>query len=181
MGANQGTLQGHNINNYYIGKGILSIKLAGESVYTDCGNAPVFEILPKPKILDHFSSRTGVKKKDFSATIEQEATLTVNLEEFNARNLAMALMGSLLDSPAEHAHINILSQGTINGAIKFVGDNDIGPQWTVIFPSVNFTPGKAISFIGDTWGACELSGDVLADHLGVFGTATAVLDDTMVA
>src|SRR5665647_2521179 len=80
----EGSLVSPNIGNYYIGKGIVSVKLLGESVYTDCGNCPQFEFMAKVTNLDHFSSRQGVRKKDFTAVIELAASLTMQLEELTA-------------------------------------------------------------------------------------------------
>jgi hypothetical protein len=180
MGANSGTIEGHDVTNYYVGKGILYIQLLTDAAFVDCGNVPTFTMLPKPTLLDHFSSRTGTMTKDYVAVTKKEATLTIELEEFSARNLALALMGAYHDSPSpgDTAVIEIMGESIINGALKFVGKNDVGPQWTVLFPSVNFTPGKVISLIGDTWGGMEITGDVLANSAGVFGTASATLPNT---
>jgi len=167
-----------NVGNYYIGKGICSIKLLGETDYVDCGNVPAFEFLAKVTQLDHFSSRTGVKIKDFSAVTELAGTLTMQMEEITARNLAFALMGTLTEpggSPVdENIHIEIFTDAVIQGAVRFVGTNDIGMRVTVNFPLVQFTPAKAMAFIGASWGTVDLSGDVLADQAtGSFGTLTA--------
>lgn len=169
------TLLSPNPNNYYIGKGILSIKLDGEGDYIDCGNCSKFECLPKFVKLDHFSSRHGVKLKDFEAVTEKEGTLTIILDELTARNVGFALMGAIMESgasPDEAVSIDIFSESIVQGSIKFVGDNDIGPKWTTVFPIVQITPSKAIGFIDDSWGLVELTGDVLADVDGKFGTAT---------
>jgi hypothetical protein len=173
----QPSLVSPNVGNYYIGKGICSIKLPGDADYIDCGNVPTFEFLAKVTQLDHFSSRSGVKIKDFSAVTELSGTLTMILEEFTARNLGFALMGDVTmpgGSPdAENISIDIFTNAVIQGAVKFVGKNDIGAQATVIFPLVQFTPSKALALIGSTWGTIDLAGDVLADPVtGSFGTCT---------
>ena len=81
----EGSLTSPNIGNYYIGKGEVSIKLLGESQYTAVGNCPTFEFTAKVTQLDHYSSMTGVKVKDFTAVTEISGTLTMVLEEFTAR------------------------------------------------------------------------------------------------
>src|ERR1039458_6116001 len=96
----EGSLLSPNIGNYYIGKGIVSIKLLGESVFTDCGNAPVFEFMAKVTNLDHYSSRTGVRVKDFTAVIEISGQLTMQLEELTARNMGFALLGLASGGPS---------------------------------------------------------------------------------
>src|ERR1035438_3198902 len=89
----EGSLTSPNIGNYYVGKGLCSVKLLGESVYVDMGNCPTFEFQAKVTQLDHYSSRTGVKVKDFTAVTEISGVLTMVLEEFTARNLGFALLG----------------------------------------------------------------------------------------
>lgn len=173
----EGSLNSPNIGNYYIGKGIVSIKLLGESVFTDCGNVPQFEFLAKVTQLDHFSSRTGVRVKDFTAVIELAGTLTMQLEELTARNMGFALLGLPTGGPSPSPDtISIFSNPVIYGSVKFVGTNSIGPNWTVNFPLVKLSPSKALGLIANTWGVIDLDGDVLFDQLQqTFGTATVTL------
>lgn len=176
----EGSLLSPNIGNYYIGKGIVSIKLLGETTFVDCGNVPQFEFLAKVTQLDHFSSRTGVRVKDFTAVIEIAGTLTMQLEELTARNMGFALLGLPTGGPSPSPDtINIFSNPVIYGSVKFVGTNSIGPNWTVNFPLVKLSPSKALSLIANTWGVIDLDGDVLFDQLqGTFGTATVSLPNS---
>jgi hypothetical protein len=175
-----GSLVSPNIGNYYIGKGIVSIKLLGETDYVDCGNVPQFEFLAKVTQLDHFSSRTGVRVKDFTAVIELAGTLNMQLEELTARNMGFALLGLPTGGPSPTPDvIQIFSNPVIYGAVKFVGTNDIGPIWTVEFPLVKLSPSKALGLIANTWGTIDLDGDVLFDQsLQTFGTATVSLPNS---
>jgi hypothetical protein len=170
----EGSLNSPNIGNYYVGKGIISIKLLGESVFTDCGNVPTFEFMAKVTNLDHYSSRTGVRVKDFTAVIEISGSLTMVLEELTARNMGFAMLGLATGGPSPSPDsIDILSSPVIYGTVKFVGTNDIGPIWTVTFPLVKLSPSKALGLIQNTWGTIDLEGDVLFDQLSnSFGTAT---------
>lgn len=173
----EGSLLSPNVGNYYIGKGIVSIKLLGETKYTDCGNVPQFEFQAKVTQLDHYSSRTGVRVKDFTAVIEIAGSLQIQLEEITARNMGFALLGLPTGGPSPVPDtIDIFSSPVIYGAVKFVGTNDIGPVWTVTFPLVKLSPSKALGLIANTWGTIELEGDVLFDQvLQTFGTATVTL------
>ena len=176
----EGSLVSPNIGNYYIGKGLVSVKLLGESVYTPVGNCPTFEFTAKVTQLDHYSSMTGVKVKDFTAVTEISGILEMVLEEYTARNLGFALLGlpSGAPSPGEET-IDIFADPVIYGSVKFVGQNDIGPIWTVQFPLVSIKPNKALSLIGSTWGTVDLMGDVLYDAAqGSFGTAFASLPNS---
>lgn len=176
----EGSLLSPNIGNYYIGKGIVSIKLLGESAYVDCGNVPLFEFQAKVTQLDHFSSRTGVRVKDFTAVIEIAGSLTMQLEEITARNMGFALLGLPTGGPSPTPDtINIFSNPVIYGSVKFVGTNDIGPLWTVTFPLVKLSPSKALGLIANTWGTIDLEGDVLFDSVAqTFGTATVTLPNS---
>jgi hypothetical protein len=78
---------------YYIGKGIVSIQQATDTSYIDVGNVPQFEFTPEVKKLDHYSSRLGIKTKDKTVVQEKAAKLKIVLDEWTARNLQMMLMG----------------------------------------------------------------------------------------
>ena len=176
----QGSLTSPNIGNYYIGRGAVSIQMLGEDIYTPCGNSPQFEFQAKVTQLDHYSSMTGVKVKDFTAVTEISGSLTMVLEEFTARNMGFALLGLPTNSggsPLEEIEtIDIFADPVIYASVMFVGANDVGPQWTTTFPLVSLKPSKAIAFIGNTYGTIDLMGDVLYDRLsGGFGTAVASL------
>jgi hypothetical protein len=80
--------------NYYVGKGVVSIKLTGDADYIDVGNCTEIEVTPKMTTLDHFSSRSGIKKKDKRIVTEQMMSIRIVMEEWSARNLGMALMGT---------------------------------------------------------------------------------------
>jgi hypothetical protein len=184
IGATQQTIEGSlispNIGNYYIGKGIVSIKLLGETQYVDCGNVPQFEFQAKVTQLDHFSSRTGVRVKDFTAVVEIAGSLTIQMEELTARNMGFALLGLPTGGPSPVPDsIQIFSSPVIYGAVQFKGTNLIGPVWTINFPLVKLSPSKALGLIQNTWGTIDLEGDVLYDQvLQSFGTATVTLPES---
>ena len=52
------------IDNYTVGKGLVSFKKMGATAFADMGNCTEFEFTPEIEKLDHFSSRTGVRFKD---------------------------------------------------------------------------------------------------------------------
>lgn len=161
-----------NTENYYVGKGIVYVKLPGDADWVDVGNVPEFEYTPEIERLDHFSSRAGVRAKDRSIVLEKSATLRVVFEEWTARNLALALMGAIDVTDPEHPEIDIYSENVITAAVKFVGTNEVGPKWTFTFPKVEFAPSSALNPISDEWGQIEVEGAVLFDELtGTFGTA----------
>ncbi len=162
------------IRNYFIGKGIVSILTAEDSDWRDVGNVPVFEFTPNVTKLDHFSSRTGIKKKDRTVVTEQSGSLKIVMEEWTMQNLRLALMGAISQDSQTNDEIDILSEPIINAQVKFVGTNDVGPRFQVILNSVDFTPSATINPLTDEWGQIEVTGDVLADAAGKFGTWTRI-------
>lgn len=166
------SLTSPNVDNYYVGKGIVYVKLPGDADYVDVGNVTAMEFTPEVEKLDHFSSRTGIKQKDKSVVIQVSATLKITMEEWTARNLALTLLGDVVESGGI-VSIDILTNNSQDAQVKFVGANATGPQWTFEFPSVSFTPSGTLNPISDEWGALEVTGDVTAVD-GSFGTATCV-------
>lgn len=257
-----------NVDNYYVGKGIVKWKKLGDSVWRDLGNVPEFEFNPNVDKLEHFSSRQGVRVKDKTIVRQKTATFRVVTEEFTAANLELMLMGSstggggntatitaeagnvgngtaavaspstgvgaqdgqyravcvgtatnggtfevydpngdpvgtatvgtlfsnevrftisdgstdfaagdefkidVVGASSDVITIDIFSETEIEGAIRFIGTNDVGPRMQMDFPSVTLTPSSAVSPITDEWGRLEINGDVNADPVtGSFGTA----------
>lgn len=162
------------IRNYLIGKGTVSIMLAGDSAYRELGNCPTFEFTPNLTKLEHFSSREGVKKKDRVVVTEKSGTLKIIMEEWTAQNLALALMGLVSTNSAGQQEIDIFSENTITAKVRFTGTNEVGPKWQYDFNAVDFIPSSALNPISDQWGQIEVTGDVLADTTGKFGTAKEI-------
>jgi hypothetical protein len=165
------SLTSPNVDNYYLGTGVVSIKFVGDTDYVDAGNVTALVFTPKVTLLDHFSSRAGIKNKDLSVVLEKSADLKITMEEYTARNVSMLLLGALTGGTS--ASINILSTAAIRAAVKFIGANDVGPQWTLEFPICDIVPSGAMNPINDgKFGTIEVTANVLADDTGSFGTAT---------
>jgi hypothetical protein len=160
------------IQNYTIGKGIASFKKSGAGTFRDLGNVPAFEFTPTAEVLDHFSSRTGVKSKDRSVVVSLEGELKITMEEFTVENLALALMGNIDEDSSDRPVIDILQNSSITGEVKFVGTNSVGQQFTWLFHNVSFIPSSTVSPLSDEWGQFEVTGQVLVNDSGKFGTVT---------
>lgn len=157
--------------NYFIGKGVLSFKRDGESVFRDLGNAPTVEFTPELTTLDHFSSRSGVRSKDRSVVTEKSGTVRIILEEWTLENLALALLGTV-DGNA----IKIFDSNAVGGELKLTGTNEIGPRYEWHFKRVEFIPSAALGAITDEWGQIDLTGNAVAVD-GDFGTVTKIADE----
>ena len=139
--------------------------------FESLGNCPDFEFTPNVEKLDHFSSQTGIKKKDKSVVIEASGTLRIVMEELTAENLRLALLGDVSTNTAGEKEIDILSDVEIAAKVQFVGTNDVGRKTTWLFDRVEFAPSSAVNMISDEWLSFEITGEVVA-VAGKFGTVT---------
>jgi hypothetical protein len=68
---------------------------------------------------------------------------------------------------------NVLGADQLIGKVKFIGGNAIGPQITMELTNVMFRPANAaMGLIQDEWGQLQVTGEVLVDDTGIFGTVT---------
>jgi hypothetical protein len=67
---------------------------------------------------------------------------------------------------------DIFAADKINAAVKFTGSNAKGPQIVMNLVNVMFRPNNPIGVIQDEWGQLHITGEVLADATGSFGTIT---------
>jgi hypothetical protein len=157
------------VQNYHIGKGVVSFKEAGGSSFVDLGNAPSFIYTPNVEKKEHFSSREGIKTKDFTAITQISAMIKVTLDEITPENLAMFALGEL----ASDGTITGLTKTEFIGTLKVVGTNDIGQHvgWT---GDISFIPSGDFSFITDSddFSTLELEAEVQKAVDGSFGTWT---------
>lgn len=91
------------VSQYYIGKGIVSIQLEGDTDYRDIGNVPTFEFTPDITTLPHYSSRYGVRAKDLEVITEKNASLNIVMDEFTYDNLMLVLLGEPVVTPLVEA------------------------------------------------------------------------------
>ena len=157
------------VNNYYIGKGIVSFKKDGEMSFRDVGNVPEFEFTPEIEELEHFSSREGVRSNDRTIVLSRSAQVRMVMEEWTLENLAIALLGEVV--PGEPWRYEVFSANAVEGELKFVGTNEVGRTYELALNSVTFLPGAALQFISEEWGRIEVTGRC-ATVGGSFGTLT---------
>jgi hypothetical protein len=161
------------VQNYHIGKGVVSFKESGGSTFTDLGNAPSFVYTPTVEKKEHFSSREGVKVKDFTAIVQIGATVKFTLDEITATNLAFFALGDVDTTVPGTITINGLSKAEFTGDIQVVGSNDIG-QKVDFTATVSFVPSGDFSFItdADDFSTIEIEAEVMKDTDGFFGVWT---------
>ena len=164
-----------NVNNYHIGKGIVTFKEAGGSTFVDLGNAPSLSSTRRPlKRWNIFRSSEGVKIKDFTAITQVGATIKLTLDEITGENLAIFALGEIDTTTPGSVVISGLSKAEFKGDIKVSGTNDIGQQ--VDFEAtVSFVPSGDFSFITaeDEFSSSTLEAEVQKHATtGDFGTWT---------
>src|SRR5215831_11414039 len=161
-------------HNYHIGKGVVSFKEDGTATYQDLGNAPAFVYTPSASKKEHFTSRTGIKTKDYVAITSVAATIKITLDEITDVALQyFALAQHATGSSPGHAILNGLTKTQYQGQIKVVGTNAIGQQ--VDFTAeVMFVPSGDFSMITDSddFSRIVIDADVIADATGSFGQWT---------
>lgn len=167
-----------NVQNYHIGKGIVSFKEAGGSSFVDLGNAPSFVYSPAVEKKEHFSSREGVKTKDFTAITQISATIKVTLDEMTRENLAIFALGEVGTDTDGNGTILALTKTEFTGELKVEGTNDIG-QHINWLGTISFVPSGDFSFItdGDDFTTIELEAEVQKGADGSFGV-WSVIDET---
>lgn len=161
------------IQNYHIGKGIISFKEDGAPDFVDLGNAPSFVWTPSIEKKEHFSSREGVKTKDFTAIVQTGATIKVTLDEINGDNLAIFSLGEKGTDTDGNITISAFKKTEIAGVIKVEGTNDIGQRVDYI-GRISVIPSGDFSFItdADDFSTLEIEAEVQKGDDGDFGVFT---------
>jgi hypothetical protein len=161
------------IQNYHIGKGIVSFQEDGAPDFVDLGNAPSFVWTPNVEKKEHFSSREGVKTKDFTAITQTGATIKMTLDEINGDNLAIFTLGEKGTDTDGNVTVSAFKKTEVAGVIKVVGTNDIGQQ--VDYQGrISVNPTGDFSFITDEddFSTLEIEAEVQRDDNGNFGVFT---------
>lgn len=164
-------------NNFPIGKGILRFdRFDSNGLPTglrDLGNAPNFSIQPEVEKKEHFTSREGIKKKDKTVILSAGLTVKFTLEEYDRKNLALAMMASESGDV-----LTLLASTTLEGELEFTGTNEIGPKFLVRLWKVLLSSNAEVPFISDDWGKIEFEGEVMSDIAGhpasPYGTITEI-------
>ena len=169
--------QAPNINNYFIGKGIVSWQPLGVGPFIDLGNCPKFEFTPKPETKKHYSSRTPIRAVDQFVQLTKEASLAFGLDEINPQTLALATSGSITTDTAGNVVIGIMDVPLLRGAVKLVGTQTYGNKFTATFFNVVFYSNKPLAFIGDDYMTADLEAEVLFSAVNnAFGHFEQTLD-----
>jgi hypothetical protein len=162
-------------SNYHIGKGVVSFKEDGGSTFLDLGNAPSFVWTPTVAKKEHFTSREGVKVKDFTAVVQVGATIKFTLDEINAPNIALFTLGTSGTPDVDGSiEVSAFKKLEVVGTIQVIGSNDIG-QHVDFTGRVSINPTGDFSFItdADDFTTLQIEAEVQRDDTtGDFGVFT---------
>jgi hypothetical protein len=163
------------IQNYHIGKGIVSFKEDGATAFLDLGNAPSFIWTPTIAKKEHFSSREGIKVKDFTAITQVGATIKMTLDEINAPNLGIFTLGEVGAPDVDGSvAVSAFKKTEIAGIIKVEGTNDVG-QHVDFTGRISVNPSGDFKLITDSddFTTLEIEAEVQKDDTtGDFGVFT---------
>jgi hypothetical protein len=163
------------VQNYHIGKGVVTFKEDGASTFIDLGNAPSFVWTPKVEKKEHFSSREGVKVKDFTAIVQVGATIKMTLDEITPANLAIFTLGEAGAPDVDGSvQVSAFKKLEISGIIQVDGTNDIG-QHVDFTGRISINPTGDFNFItdADDFSKLEIEAEVQKDDVdGTFGVFT---------
>lgn len=90
-----------NVENYTLGKGVpYFARQLSPGVFDaerDLGNAPSFAINVDIETLEHFSSRSGINRKDLEIISQISPNVSFTLDEINADNLELIFLGTSVE------------------------------------------------------------------------------------
>jgi len=161
------------VQNYHIGKGVVSFKEAEAADFVELGNAPSFVWEPTIEKLEHFSSMEGVKTKDFTAVTQTGATITLTIDEVTPENLRLFTLGEIGVGVPDGVTVSAFKNTEITGDIKVECTNDIGQKISFL-ATISIVPSGQFSFITaeDEFTVLELQAEVQKSAAGDFGVFT---------
>ncbi len=128
--------------------------------FTEVGNCPSLEAEPTIERSPHYSSREGLKMKDFNPAVQTEYMLTIECDEISAKNLALMTMGTLDSSTGIITGLNATD---MEYALIFISNNPIGPKANRYFRRVTISPNGTEQLINDEYLVLSYMADGLSD------------------
>lgn len=131
------------------------------------GNTPQMGLAQTNTKLDHYSSEGGLKVKDRSIILQNDMTITFDVDNINLGNLALWFGGNDTDAepddaPGDLGTLAIVgANDAIYGALFFESDNPVGDNVNYWFPYVNLTPNGTFALKGDAWQTMSFTAEAL--------------------
>lgn len=114
--------------------------------YRHLGNCPAFTVTVEPELLEHQSSRAGLKVTDLEIVVSQKTSISVTLDEAtNFENLAFFFSGSAVNDTTNPAASLIttaqISTGIVKGRWYDLRDNSGNRLYDVVAGNVTILEG----------------------------------------
>lgn len=153
------------MGNYaYMGKGVVSLTPEAGGTARDIGNVSALNFNINENVIKLPNSRTAGGGTYASVNRIESVEFTATLHDLSPENLAMVLFGTT-STVADVATIEALTGGAQTFEMVFAGVNEAatGKTVTVTVHRAKIGAAQGLGFIGDEFGALEITGEVLID------------------
>jgi len=151
-------------NYAYMGKGIVSLTPEAGGTPRDVGNVSSLQFNPNENIIKQPNYRTAGGGSYASVSRVESVEFSATLHDLSPENLAMVLFGTVTKA-GNVATIEALTTGAQTFKMEFAGVNEVstGRTVTVTVHRAKIGAAQGLGFIGDDFGALEITGEVLID------------------
>lgn len=155
-------------NYAYMGKGIVTLTPEAGGTARDIGNVSSLAININENIIKQPNYRTAGGGTYAQVNRIESVEFTATLHDLSPENLAMVLFGTATTTPSENptkAVIEALTTGAQTFEMVFDGVNEAatGKTVKVTVHRAKIGAAQGLGFIGDDFGALEITGEVLID------------------
>jgi hypothetical protein len=151
-------------NYAYMGKGIVSLTPEGGGTARDVGNVSSLQFNINENIIKLPNYRTAGGGTYGQVNRIESVEFTATLHDLSPENLAMVLFGTSTEV-TNVATIEALTTGSQTFELVFAGINEAatGRTVTVTVHRAKIGAAQGLGFIGDDFGALEITGEILID------------------
>jgi hypothetical protein len=151
-------------NYAYMGKGIVTLTPEGGGTARDVGNVSSLQLNINENIIKLPNYRTAGGGTYAQVNRIESVEFTATLHDLSPENLGMVLFGTVTEA-TNVATIEALTTGAQTFGMVFAGVNEAttGRTVTVTVSRAKIGAAQGLGFIGDDFGALEITGEVLID------------------
>lgn len=151
-------------NYAYMGKGIVKLTPEGGGTARDVGNVSALQFNVNENIIKLPNYRSAGGGTYAQVNRIESVEFTATLHDLSPENMAMVLFGTTT-TVSNVATIEALTTGAQTFEMEFEGVNEAatGKTVTVTVHRAKIGAAQGLGFIGDDFGALEITGEVLID------------------
>ena len=151
-------------NYAYMGKGIVKLTPEGGGTARDVGNVSALQFNVNENIIKLPNYRSAGGGTYAQVNRIESVEFTATLHDLSPENMAMVLFGTTT-TVSNVATIEALTTGAQTFEMEFEGVNEAatGKTVTVTVRRAKIGAAQGLGFIGDDFGALEITGEVLID------------------